>query len=85
LGLNQRRFVSAARNFALPMNPPRFELERAVRRFFSEGIQGAQVLHGGKGRREKYAGGRSFAPKGETAQEAAWRQKGRRAGFAFGD
>ncbi|MCL2192729.1 MAG: polynucleotide adenylyltransferase PcnB [Treponema sp.] len=37
---NYKAIYTAARNFVLPMNPPRFELEHAVRRFFSSrGIQ----------------------------------------------
>ena len=37
---NYKAIYSAARSFVLPMNPPRFELEHAVRRFFSSrGIQ----------------------------------------------
>jgi len=42
LGTNEsyKAAYAAARSFVLPMNPPRFELEHAVRRFFStRGIQ----------------------------------------------
>jgi len=37
---NYKATYAAARSFVLPMNPPRFELENAVRRFFgSRGVQ----------------------------------------------
>ena len=32
---NYKTFYSAARKFVLPMNPPRYELEYAIRRFFA--------------------------------------------------
>ena len=38
---NYKATYAAARSFVLPMNPPRFELEHAVRRFFS--TRGVQV------------------------------------------
>ncbi|MCL2191014.1 MAG: polynucleotide adenylyltransferase PcnB [Treponema sp.] len=50
---NYKAIYSAARNFVLPMNPPRFELEQAVRRFFS-----SKGVHVRKSQFSERAGGK---------------------------
>jgi len=42
---NYKASYSAARNFVLPMNPPRYEIDYAVRRFFSAHGKTVKKLH----------------------------------------
>jgi len=85
LGTNEsyKAVYAAARNFVLPMNPPRFELEHAVRRFFSErGIQVRKSFMAERGGAKKAQADDLSPPKGEAAgaRPSKRRRGGRKAG-----
>jgi len=64
LGANEsyKTAFSAARSFVLPMNPPRFELEHAIRRFFS-----TRGIHVRKSQLMERAGGKKVKTEENTA------------------
>jgi len=74
---NYKAAYAAARSFVLPMNPPRFELEHAVRRFFS-----SRGIHVRKTYLMDRGGGKPQADEGPAAPEARRRRRRKPAGKA---
>jgi len=70
---NYKATYAAARNFVLPMNPPRFELEQAVRRFFS-----SRGIHIRKSQFAERAGGAKGPAKEDTGPPGETKPRRRR-------
>jgi len=72
LGISEsyKAAYSIARNFILPMTPPRFELEHAVRRFFS-----SRGMHVMKSLTLDRGGGKPKAEEGSAAAESKPRRR----------